>query len=119
MKGVDYLEAPSDDYVNVKGRYSELDNFRVLPCEELPSKVKWGASYKTWCIHTPVYAAHLLRLFILKGGKVVKQRLGGLEAAFSIASNVKTVVNCSGVGFNDPACFITRGNTTFSTPLEM
>jgi len=114
MKGVELLETPSKEYVNTVGCYADIDDFRVLPSAELPSGVKWGASYTTYCVNTPVYLAHLARKFILNGGKIVRKRLESLEDAFNLAINVRSVINCSGVGFNDPKCFITRGNTAIS-----
>ncbi|PVH89412.1 nucleotide-binding domain-containing protein [Cadophora sp. DSE1049] len=109
--GMDWLERPGDEYLTAKTRYQDIDEFRVLRPEELPSGVKWGASYKTWCVNTPVYLCHLLRRFILNGGRIVQKRLESLSEAFTIVENVRTVINCSGVGFNDPASFITRGQT--------
>lgn len=109
LEGVDLLEMPLPEYVQNLGSYRNIDDFRLLPSSELPSGVVWGASYKTWSVNTPVYTAHLLRKFISGGGKIKKVRLESLEDALSVAMNVTTVINCSGVGFADPASFITRG----------
>lgn len=92
-------------------RYADIDDFCTLNSSELPEGVEWGASYTTYCVNPPVYTAHLLRKFVLSGGKIMRRRLHKLEEAFSIARNVSIVVNCSGTGFNDPACFITRGES--------
>jgi len=109
MNGIELIENPSQAYMNTEGRYADIDDFRVLSEEELPSGVKWGASYTTYCVNTPVYLSHLMRRYILNGGKISRKRLSGLDEAFTVAHSVGTVVNCSGVGFNDPKCFITRG----------
>lgn len=109
MKGVELLETPTKEYINTVGRYAEMDDFRVLESGELPSGVEWGASYTTFCVNTPVYLAHLTRKFILDGGQIVRRIVESLSEAFTVTSNVSSVVNCSGVGFDDPKCFITRG----------
>ena len=109
ITGMDWLESPGEEYLTAKTRYQDIDEFRVLGPEELPTGVKWGASYKTWCVNTPVYLSHLMRRFLLNGGSVIQIQLKSLSEAFTIQENVRTVINCSGVGFDDPASFITRG----------
>ncbi|KAG4426541.1 hypothetical protein IFR04_000423 [Cadophora malorum] len=111
ITGMDWLESPGEEYLTAKTRYQDIDEFRVLGPEELPTGVKWGASYKTWCVNTPVYLSHLMRRFLLNGGSVIQIQLKSLSEAFTIQENVRTVINCSGVGFDDPASFITRGQT--------
>jgi D-amino-acid oxidase len=71
--------------------------------------VKWGVEYETWVINSPVYCAHILRKLILKGGRTKQYTLANVKEAFSLAQNVRTVVNCSGLGFDDPESFIIRG----------
>ncbi|TVY36610.1 D-amino-acid oxidase, partial [Lachnellula subtilissima] len=124
MPGVEMLESPPAAYVNLDGRYSAIDDFRVLRKEELAAGAQWGASYTTYCVNTPVYIAHLLRRYLLNGGLIVKKRVDGLEDAFAVAgardgtATVRTVVNCSGTAMglvNDPKCFITRGQTCLVT----
>jgi D-amino-acid oxidase len=109
MKGIELLENQSQAYVDTEGRYKDIDDFRVLEEGELPSGVEWGAEYTTYCVNTPVYISHLMRRYILNGGKIIRKRLSSLHDAFTVEHDVRTVVNCSGVGFNDPKCFITRG----------
>ncbi|KAJ5893673.1 D-amino-acid oxidase [Penicillium taxi] len=114
LKGIEHLEAPPPEYVDaqsVKNVYSHLDGFRFLSTEDFPDGVKWGVQYKTYVVNTPVYLAYMLRKFILKGGSVEKYVLTNVREAFTLAPNVKTVVNCSGVGFEDPKSFIIRGQT--------
>lgn len=116
MPGIEMLENPPPAYVNLDGRYSAIDGFRVLAKEELAQGVRWGATYTTYCVNTPVYISHLLRRYILNGGQVLKKRVSGIEDAFAAArdGNVRTVVNCSGTAMgivDDPKCFITRGQT--------
>ena len=111
LKGTDLLEVPAEDYVSTAGRYKDIDDFRVLAEEELPVGVGWGANYRTWCVNPSVYLSHLLGKYISAGGKVIRKHLSSLDDAFRVANNVRMVINCSGVGFNDPASFATRGRS--------
>lgn len=111
LDGFDYLQEPSDMYSELRGGYGDIDGFRLLKNSELPEGVIWGAKYRTWCLNSPVYCAHLLRKFILKGGRTKRHSLRSIKDAFATAENVKTVVNCSGFGFDDPNVFITRGKS--------
>ncbi|RFU27830.1 hypothetical protein B7463_g8524, partial [Scytalidium lignicola] len=111
MRGMDLLESPSQEYLKTVGHYADIDDFRVLSARELPYEVKWGATYTTWCANTPVYIEHLMRKFILKGGRIIRKSLENLDQAFTVKDNVRTVINCSGIGFDDPLCFIIRGQT--------
>lgn len=102
--------------------YAHLDGFRKLAPGELPPGVKWGVQYRTFCINSPVYCAYLLRKFILRGGETREYTLANPKEAFYLAGtgtgtgtgtrNVKTVVNCSGMGFGDEKSFIIRGMTS-------
>jgi len=111
LPGYEYFEKPPERYVDLKGRYVEHEGFRVLEKDELPKGVKLGVTYLSWCINPPVYCAHLLRKFILRGGKTMKYTLGSAEEAFSILEGVVAVINCSGYGFGDKDVVITRGQT--------
>lgn len=109
MSGCDLLEVPRREYVGLEGGLGELEGFRVLEKGELREGVAWGARYRTWCCNTPVYLSYLMRRFLFNGGRVLRRELESLHDAFKVAGNVRTVVNCSGMGFNDPLCFIIRG----------
>ena len=112
IQGIEHLEAPPVDYVDaqsVSNVYSHLDNFRHLSPDEVPAGVKWGAQYGTYVVNSPVYCQHMLRKFILKGGETKQYTLVNIKEAFSLASNVEAVINCSGLGFEDPRSFIIRG----------
>lgn len=103
VQGIEHLEAPPPEYLDEQGinnAYSFLDKFWVLSSKELPADVKWGVHYTTFVTNTPVYLAYMLRKFILRGGSTQK---------YALAPNINTVVNCSGVGFEDPKSFIIRG----------
>ncbi|KAJ5527065.1 D-amino-acid oxidase [Penicillium frequentans] len=114
IQGVEHLEAPPNEYLDaqsVLNVYEHLDGFRHLTSDEMPEGVKWGAQYISYVVNSPVYCAHMLRKFVLKGGDTRQYNLANIKEAFSLASNVSAVVNCSGVGFEDPKSFIIRGQT--------
>ncbi|EPS32672.1 hypothetical protein PDE_07632 [Penicillium oxalicum 114-2] len=114
VPGVEHLEKPPAEYLDtqsVNNVYSHLPDFQYLSKNELPAGVKWGVKYGTYVINSPVYCAYMLRKFVLKGGSTHKYSLVNIKEAFTLADNVKTVVNCSGTGFADPKSFIIRGQT--------
>ncbi|KAJ5900911.1 uncharacterized protein N7473_004981 [Penicillium subrubescens] len=113
VKGIEHLEAPPPEYLDkpsVQNVY-HFEDFRSLTTDEIPAGVKWGVEYGTYVINSPVYCAHMLRKFIVKGGRTQQYTLVNIKEAFALADNVKTVVNCSGTGFADPKSFIIRGQT--------
>lgn len=118
MPAIEYIEAspPPPEYAALDvSRASELGirNFRLLRADELPEGVSWGCGYDTWCVNPMVYCAWLLRRFAQAGGKIQRKELRCVEEVWGIRefAEVRVVVNCSGVGFNDPDVFITRGQT--------
>ncbi|KAJ5101970.1 D-amino-acid oxidase [Penicillium alfredii] len=114
IQGVEHLEAPPPEYLDresVRNVYPHLDGFRALAPHEAPAGVKWGVQYGTYVVNSPVYCAYMLRKFILNGGSTRQYTLAHVNEAFSLTANVKTVVNCSGTGFDDPQSFIIRGQT--------
>ncbi|KAL3468995.1 hypothetical protein BJX99DRAFT_242324 [Aspergillus californicus] len=113
-EGVEHLESPPPEYLDksaIAQSYGHLDGFRYLGDEEMPRGVTWGVRYDTFVINSPVYCAHMLRRFVLKGGETREYTLANPQEAFYLADNVRTVVNCSGVGIGDPESFIIRGQT--------
>ncbi|KAL3489241.1 Fcf1-domain-containing protein [Aspergillus germanicus] len=114
VEGVEHLENPPDEYRDQKAietYYGHLDGFRFLEQSELPRDVVWGVRYETFVVNSPVYLAYLLRRFILLGGRTREYTLADPREAFYLGENVRTVVNCSGVGFGDEKSFIIRGQT--------
>ena len=122
MDGFEYLEAPEGGYLDREGVEDAygggyLEGFEELSSEDsgdgkgggLPDGVNWGVRYKSFVINSPVYCAYLLRRFVLRGGRTREYTLADLREAFYLAENVKTVVNCSGMGFGDPKSSIIRG----------
>lgn len=111
MPGYEYFEDPPKAYAELKGGYVEHEDFRVLREDELPARVKLGVTYLSWCINSPVYCSHLLRKFLVGGGKTIRSTLSNPEEAFYLVKDADVVVNCSGYGFGDPEVVITRGQT--------
>lgn len=116
VPGEEYLQKPPQEYLDAvadvsKSAYEHLsEGFEQLSPEEIGnSAVRLGIRYWTYCVNSPVYAAYLLRKFVLKGGRTRGYTLAALDEAFSLEPNVTTVVNCSGMGFGDPKSFIIRG----------
>jgi hypothetical protein len=117
VEGVEHLENPPDEYQDqtaIETYYGHLDGFRYLGKEEMPEGVVWGVRYETFVVNSPVYLAYLLRRFILLGGWTREYTLADPREAFYLGENVRTVVNCSGIGFGDEKSFIIRG--TFAPP---
>ncbi|KAJ1713127.1 FAD dependent oxidoreductase superfamily [Aspergillus flavus] len=114
IEGIEHLENPPSEYLDersIKECYGHLDGFRILGKDEYPEGVKWGARYETAVINSPVYCAYLLRKFVLGGGVTREYTVTDPREAFYLAPNVRTVVNCSGLGFGDERAFIIRGQT--------
>lgn len=115
VPGVEYFEDPPQEYVNLDAttfqQESGLTGFRKFTELELPRGVRLGYEYDTYCIYSSVYCMALLRKFILRGGQVKQQELQCEDEAFTIAEEVRVVVNASGMGFGDKKCFPIRGKT--------
>ncbi|KAA8652820.1 FAD-dependent oxidoreductase [Aspergillus tanneri] len=114
IEGIEHLESPPPEYLDetsIHNAYSHVDGFQQLSPEECPSPVKWGARYRTFIVNSPLYCAYMLRQCIVKGGQIREYTLVNVMEAFHLAGNVKTVVNCSGMGFGDPKSYIIRGQT--------
>ena len=120
IDGIEYLERPGPEYLAISetGEELGLKDFKILRGEELPSRVRWGCRYRTWCVNPMVYCCFLLNRFIYHGGKVVRRNLTAVEEAFSLdipelgsKKKVAAVVNASGMGFGDADVFPVRGQT--------
>ncbi|EJT73941.1 hypothetical protein GGTG_07794 [Gaeumannomyces tritici R3-111a-1] len=122
MPGIEYLEDPGrfegeGNHLLTEARARELgvEGFRLLDASELPRGVRWGCSYRTWCVNPMVYLAFLLRRLARRGAALVRREVRGPDEAWALGAElgaeVDVVVNCSGVGFGDADVFITRGQT--------
>lgn len=116
--GVEFIEAPDRGYRGQDAgsfeRESGLRGYRKLSASEVPGGVSLGFEYETFCVNSPLYCEHLLRKFLLQGGKTLQRELTSEWQAFNLRENVLFIVNASGTGFGDPNCFPTRG--TFPCP---
>jgi D-amino-acid oxidase len=118
LPGVEWFDTPSTSYTDLapEAKYSSWPEFRELKKDELPEDVKWGVTYRTWAVNSPVYLAWLLREVKLRGGKFLRQSLSAIEEALFLArsspeEHIEAIINCSGMGFNDPNTFPSRGQT--------
>lgn len=111
IEGYDYFRHPSKAYTSLEGRYSQIDGFRVLENSELPDGIKFGTTYRTWCLNPPVYLNWLKRQLIFGGVQFVQYNLANILEVFPVVKEPETtiVINCSGFGFSDPAMFPIRG----------
>ncbi|OAQ93390.1 FAD dependent oxidoreductase superfamily [Purpureocillium lilacinum] len=116
--GVEYLEAPDQGYrqqtKETFERETGLGGYRKLAPAEVPEGVVLAYEYDTFCINSPVYCEHLLRKFLLQGGKTLEKDLRSEWEAFTLRNDVILVVNASGTGFGDAKSFPTRGQTVVS-----
>ena len=122
MTGLEYLEEGVKGYEALtleKAKEMGYEEFRFLAKEELPEGVKMGFEYRTWTLNPMVYCSHLLRRLHMGGCRFLKRDLRSAEEVFRMRElgDVKTVVNCSGMGFGDPNSFITRGINIHSPPV--
>ena len=115
VDGFEYFEDPPNAYTTLEGRYSQIDGFRVLDNFELPDSVKFGTTYKTWCLNPLVYLSWLEGQLIRGGVQFVQSHLVNILEVFALLNEPKTttVINCSGFGFSDEQVFPTRGNDIF------
>lgn len=114
MKGVEYLENPPQQYLDLTEEMAgELGykDFRCIPAIELPPGVKWGCDYLTWCINPMMYCCYLLRQFVRLGGSIKTGAINDPVDVFDQDQfkSASVVINCSGFGFDDPAVVPTRG----------
>lgn len=119
IPGVELLQAPGPEYTSQDAEsFTEetgLSGYRKYGKDELPPGVRLGFEYDTYCINAPLYSSHLLRKFILRGGKTLKRDLKSEWEAFTLAENVQLVVNASGMGFGDAKSFPIRGWSAIHT----
>lgn len=124
MKGVDWLAEPTSEYLGLGpglARDSLID-LKTLSGPQLPSGVKYGCEYLTWCLNAPVYLKFLqtqvqqlcLRLGIpLEFSRLTLTSLQDVEKWFP---GTDVLFNASGTGLQysggyDPQSFAIRGQT--------
>ncbi|GAB7353470.1 hypothetical protein MBLNU459_g3926t1 [Dothideomycetes sp. NU459] len=113
LEGIEYLAKPSADYISIAhgrsdGIVASTPGFRVLSKAELPKGIALGFRYDTFCVNSPMYCSYLLQKFRKDGGKTLRKSLVNGREGFTVAGDVKCVVNASGLGFGDLKSFPTR-----------
>lgn len=124
MKGIDYLEEPTPEYANLGPGFnsSSLDSFKQISSENLPSAVKTGFEYTTYCLNAPEYLKFLQdQITTLSKYQKVKlnikrMTLHSLREAYDLFPTCTTLFNATGQGLQldggqDPQCFGIRGQT--------
>ncbi|EDN06657.1 predicted protein [Histoplasma mississippiense (nom. inval.)] len=114
MEGIEYVSGEAtSSYRAMLPEYVGTDGFRVLQADEMPEGVEFGARYEAYTVDPDVYMMHILRRFKLGGGEARRMRLKSVKEAFEINGHekAKIVVNCTGVGIDDPKSFVIKGQT--------
>ena len=122
MKGIDYLEYPDPLYMKLgKGYHEGVDDFKVIPKKKLPRNVVFGATYKTWCMNSPVYLEFLQNELDMKYGyKFIFKNVPSLSIIAETYPHA-LIINATGMGLQydgsyDPSCYQIRGQTLLVRP---
>lgn len=104
---------------DTRAQFATWPGFRVLDGAELPSGncIRSGLTYAAWVLNSPVYLAWLRAQAESRGAVFVRESLSAIPEAFFLARQHRggglpapgVVVNASGMGFGDAACFPSRG----------
>ncbi|KAK5998858.1 D-amino-acid oxidase [Cladobotryum mycophilum] len=98
--------------------FASWPGFRIFDPSELPrgSSIKAGLTYSAWVLNSPVYLSWLQTQAEKCGAVISRQRLSATQEAVFIAAELRSeiawpsiVINASGMGFNDPDTFPSRG----------
>ncbi|KAH3903082.1 uncharacterized protein SCODWIG_00179 [Saccharomycodes ludwigii] len=125
MKGIDYLESPTKEYINSSAGYNSktLAKFKPIKGSCLPKNATLGYEYETWCLNAPKYLLFLVkeinRLSSELNIPIVWERkaltkLSDIKALY--VTNVDLIFNCTGLGLQwnggiDVNCYKIRGQT--------
>ncbi|KAK2590992.1 hypothetical protein QQS21_011328 [Conoideocrella luteorostrata] len=119
--GVSFVPAEEyfDSELSGKDRdmFAAWPGFRLFETSELPGgTVKAGLTYSAWVLNSPVYLKWLQAKAGENGAIFARETLSAIPEAVSVASQHRkdlpcpdVVVNASGSGFGDAACFPSRG----------
>lgn len=119
IPAVEYFDAPLSE--QDLAMFSAWPGFRIFEKNELPTSpgtdsIKAGLTYSAWVINSPVYLKWLEEQAKALGAIFVRSRIGAVEEAAFVAQHNRPglalpsiVVNASGMGIGDPACFPSRG----------
>lgn len=107
-------------YPKLRSAPADMEQFKVLPQDDLPEGAKFGVSFTTMIVNAPQHLQYLRRrLQDQYGVNFVRQKLPSLQAAF-FSPATKVVFNCTGnaaktlSGVQDPACYPTRGQVVLA-----
>ncbi|KAI6784019.1 D-amino-acid oxidase-like protein [Emericellopsis cladophorae] len=98
----------------IKHMADYLEDFKVLPSNELPEGVKAGITFTAVTINAPKHCEYLQKRLEDLGVKFFRQRLPNLAAGF-ISPSTRLIFNCTGLaaktlpGVKDEKVFPTRG----------
>lgn len=116
VQGVDFVEEKGIYGVNSRGYYEGIDDMKIVPREQYPPGVAFGASYTTWVLNSPLYIQYLMRKLTFKYGVTfTRAELISLKQ-ISQAYPGHIIVNATGMGLQwdggyDGDCFPIRGQT--------
>ncbi|OBT77567.1 hypothetical protein VF21_04622 [Pseudogymnoascus sp. 05NY08] len=98
----------------IKAMSEYLEDFRILPDEELPEQVKFAVSFTTLTINAPNHLQYLYNRLKQYGVQFLRQKIPSILSAFA-SPTTKVVFNCIGnaaktlPGVEDAKCYPTRG----------
>lgn len=122
MTGIDYLEYDNELYSSLSKGYTEVvENFEVISKSNLPTGVKFGASYKTFSVNPHVYMQFMLdSLKMRQKITLIRKEVYSLKQVSTLYEG-SLIINCTGNGLlfdgsHDPACFSIRGQTLLVRP---
>ncbi|KAI9155098.1 D-amino-acid oxidase [Paramyrothecium foliicola] len=104
----------------IKHMSDYLEDFKVLPKEELPGGVDFAVSFTTVTVNAPSHLLYLYRRLRNEYGvRFIRNKLAGIETAYANAET-RIVFNCTGnaartlPGVEDPKCYPTRGQVVLT-----
>ncbi|GME41195.1 FAD dependent oxidoreductase superfamily [Neofusicoccum parvum] len=119
IPAVEYFEDPEAASSLLKD-FSSWPGFSIVDPTDTPNEsIHTAITYDAWVINTPVYLAWLQRQAELRGVTFIRARLNAVAEAYSVACEQHaencdiprptTVVNASGMGFEDVQSYPSRG----------
>lgn len=109
-----WIEMPKKEQLEFFKSYN--NNWRELKAEEMPKGAKFGLSYQTFVINSPLFIRKLFDFVTSEGIKIDKREVKHILEIFD--SNTEIVFNCSGLGASklggveDSKCHPTRAQVT-------
>ncbi|KAL6857408.1 D-aspartate oxidase [Amphichorda felina] len=107
-----------DDQVphdKIKNMSEYLEDFKIIPANELPAGTKFGISFTALTINAPKHTEFLYaQLRDHYGVRCIRQKLPSIDVGY-LSPSTKIVFNCTGIasktlsGVEDPKVFPTRG----------